>query len=38
VHLPVELHQKLRMEAAKRGEHMSTIIADAVRLWFGKHS
>ena len=38
VHLLIELHQKLRMEAAKRGEHMSAIIAEAVRMWFGKHS
>jgi hypothetical protein len=36
VHFPVELHQKLRVEAAKRGVHMSSIVAEAVREWFAK--
>lgn len=31
VHLPVDLHQELRLEAAHRGEHMSAIVAEAVR-------
>lgn len=36
VHFPVDLHQKLRVEAAKRGVHMSAIVAEAVREWFAK--
>lgn len=38
VHFPVDLHQKLRVEAAKRGVHMSAIVAEAVRQWFKQHS
>jgi hypothetical protein len=36
VHFPVDLHQKLRVEAAKSGVHMSSIVAEAVREWFAK--
>jgi hypothetical protein len=32
----VELHQKLRVEAAKRGVHMSAIVTEAVKEWFAK--
>jgi hypothetical protein len=34
VHLPIDLHQQLRMEAARRGVHMSAIITEAVTGWF----
>jgi hypothetical protein len=34
VHLPIDLHQQLRMEAAKKGVHMSAIITEAVAEWF----
>lgn len=33
IHLPVELHQRLRMEAAAREVHMSAIVAEAVSAW-----
>jgi hypothetical protein len=33
IHLPVELHQRLRMEAASREVHMSAIVAEAVSTW-----
>jgi hypothetical protein len=33
VHLPVDLLQQLRMQAATREVHMSAIVADAVRDW-----
>lgn len=33
IHLPVELHQRLRMEAASREIHMSAIVAEAVSAW-----
>lgn len=36
VHLPVDLHQALRMEAAAKGVHMSSIVADAVHAWLAK--
>lgn len=37
IHLPVELHQALRMESAVREVHMSEIVAEAVRTWLAKH-
>lgn len=36
VHLPIDLHQQLRMEAARRGVHMSAIITEAVTSWFAE--
>ena len=38
IHLPVPLHQQLRMAATEREVHMSTIVADAVREWLKKRS
>jgi hypothetical protein len=37
IHLPVELHQALRMESAHREVHMSEIVAEAVSAWLAKH-
>lgn len=34
IHLPVELHRRLRIAAATRGVHMSAIIAEALSEWF----
>jgi hypothetical protein len=33
IHLPVGLHQRLRMEAAEREVHMSAIVTEAVSAW-----
>ena len=33
LHLEVDLHQELRMEAARCGVHMSEIVNDALREW-----
>jgi uncharacterized protein (DUF4415 family) len=33
LHLELDLHQELRMEAARRGVHMSQIVNDALRQW-----
>jgi Arc/MetJ-type ribon-helix-helix transcriptional regulator len=37
VHLPVELHQELRLAAARQGVHMSAVIAKALRAWLSQH-
>jgi hypothetical protein len=33
LHLELDLHQELRMEAARRGVHMSAIVNDVLRQW-----
>jgi hypothetical protein len=38
IHLPVPLHQQLRMAATEREVHMSAIVADAVREWLKKRT
>jgi hypothetical protein len=38
IHLPVPLHQELRMAATEREVHMSAIVAEAVREWLKKRA
>jgi hypothetical protein len=37
VHLPVSLHQQLRMAATEREVHMSAIVTEAVQSWLKGH-
>lgn len=38
IHLPVPLHQQLRMAATEREVHMSAIVAEAVADWLRKRA
>jgi hypothetical protein len=38
IHLPVPLHQQLRMAATEREVHMSAIVAEAVRDWLKRRA
>lgn len=38
IHLPVELHQRLRIAATTRAVHMSTIVAESVGDWLDTHN
>jgi hypothetical protein len=38
IHLPVDLHKRLRLAATTRGVHMSQIVAEAVADWLAAHN
>lgn len=37
IHLPVDMHKRLRTAAVDRNVHMSKIVADAVAAWLEAH-